>query len=151
MSLEIQNLRTYFKTDRGLVKAVDDVSMEIGEREIVGLVGESGCGKTVSVLSVMQLIPIPPGEIVSGKVLFQGEDLLRYDARGDKMCSIRGSQIAMIFQEPMTSLNPVLTIGSQLTEMLELHLKMSSQTAKQRAVEMLQMVGVADAKSRLND
>lgn len=148
--LNVENLRTYFRTYRGLVKAVDGISLYINEGEIIGLVGESGCGKSVSMLSVMQLISVPPGRIVSGSVVFEGQDLLRYKSKGDEMSSIRGAKIAMIFQEPMTSLNPVLTIGRQITEMLELHLNMDLQTAKERAVELLNSVGIPEAKSRLD-
>ena len=114
--LEVNNLKTHFKTDRGLVKAVDGVSFYIDEHEIVGLVGESGCGKSVTMLSTIQLIPTPPGIIADGNVLFNGVDLLQYKAKGEEMSAIRGGKIAMIFQEPMTSLNPVLTIGRQITE-----------------------------------
>jgi oligopeptide/dipeptide ABC transporter ATP-binding protein len=149
--LEIQDLKTYFKTDRGIVKAVDGVSIRIGEKDIVGLVGESGCGKSVSMLSAMQLIPIPPGEIVGGKVLFEGRDLLQNDAKGAEMSSIRGGRISMIFQEPMTSLNPVLTICRQVTEMLELHLKLDKASARQKAIELLTMVGIPEAENRIDD
>jgi len=149
--LDVQNLKTYFKTDRGLVKAVDGISYYIDEREIVGLVGESGCGKSVSQLSVMQLIQTPPGEIVDGKVMFDGVDLLQYDAKGAEISSIRGAKIAMIFQEPMTSLNPVLTICRQMTEILELHLHMDRQSARERSIELLRMVGIPNAESRIDD
>jgi peptide/nickel transport system ATP-binding protein len=149
--LQVENLKTYFKTDRGLVKAVDGVSFHVGEHEIVGLVGESGCGKSVSMLSAMQLIPTPPGKIEAGKVLFEGANLLRYPAKGREMRSIRGGQIAMIFQEPMTSLNPVLTICRQLTEMLELHLNMDRQSSRKRAIELLKMVGIPEAENRIDD
>lgn len=149
--LDVQNLKTYFKTEYGLVKAVDGISYYIDEREIVGLVGESGCGKSVSQLSVMQLIQTPPGEIVDGKVMFEGVDLLQYDAKGTEMSSIRGAKIAMIFQEPMTALNPVLTICRQLTEMLELHLQMDRQSARERAIELLRMVGIPNAENRIDD
>ena len=148
--LDVKNLRTYFHTYRGLVKAVDGISFHINEKEIVGLVGESGCGKSVSMLSVMQLIAMPPGEIVSGSAIFENQDLLKYRPKGAEMSAIRGSKIAMIFQEPMTSLNPVLTIGRQVTEILELHLKMDSQTAKKRAVDLLNLVGIPEAESRLD-
>jgi oligopeptide transport system ATP-binding protein len=114
--LEVKNLQTQFKTESGVVRAVDDVSYHIDEQEIVGVVGESGCGKSVSQLSVMRLINAP-GKVVGGQILFDGQDLLKYTANGPEMRSIRGAKIAMIFQEPMTSLNPVLTIGRQLTEM----------------------------------
>ncbi len=148
--LTVEDLKTYFHTYRGLVKAVDGVSFHINESEIIGLVGESGCGKSVSMLSILQLIPSPPGEIVSGKVMFSGQDLLKYEANGDKMSSIRGAKIGMIFQEPMTSLNPVLTIERQLTESLEIHLNMEPRTASERAVELLKLVGIPDAKNRLD-
>lgn len=149
--LDVKNLKTYFHTHRGLVKAVDGISFHINEREIVGLVGESGCGKSVSMLSVMQLIAMPPGEIVSGSAMFDGHDLLKYKAKGNEMRAIRGAKIAMIFQEPMTSLNPVLTIARQVTETLELHLKMDNQTARKRAVELLKLVGIPEAESRLDN
>jgi len=148
--LRVENLKTYFRTYRGLVKAVDGVSFEINEKEIIGLVGESGCGKSVTMLSILQLISSPPGEIVNGKVKYEGQDLLQYKSKSEAMNSIRGAKIAMIFQEPMTSLNPVLTIGRQLTESLEIHLHMSPQAAKERASELLHMVGIPDAKSRLS-
>ncbi len=149
--LEVKDLKTYFKTDRGLVKAVDGVSYHIGEKEIVGLVGESGCGKSVSMLSAMQLIQSPPGEIVGGQVVFDGEDVLKYKARGDEMSRIRGGKMAMIFQEPMTSLNPVLTISSQLAEMTEIHLRLDHQAARKRAVELLKLVGIPEAEGRIDD
>ncbi|OGO30162.1 MAG: peptide ABC transporter ATP-binding protein [Chloroflexi bacterium RBG_16_56_11] len=148
--LSVYNLKTYFHTYRGLVKAVDGVSFDINEKEIVGVVGESGCGKSVSMLSVLQLISSPPGEIVDGKVIFEGQDLLQYQPKGETMSSIRGARIAMIFQEPMTSLNPVLTIGRQLTEGLEVHLSMNPQSARERVVELLRLVGIPDAKGRLD-
>ncbi len=149
--LEIQNLKTYFQTYQGLVKAVDGISCFIGEREIIGLVGESGCGKSVSMLSIMQLIPSPPGQIVDGKILFDGQDLLQFKAKGEEMSFIRGGKIAMIFQEPMTSLNPVLTIRRQLTESLEVHLDMDSFSARERAIELLKLVGIPDAETRIED
>jgi oligopeptide/dipeptide ABC transporter ATP-binding protein len=148
--LEVKNLHTQFNTDAGVVKAVDDVSFKIDEKEIVGVVGESGCGKSVSQLSVMRLIR-RPGEITSGQILFEGQDLMKYEANGPEMRSIRGAKIAMIFQEPMTSLNPVLTIGRQLTEMLELHQDMGKETARNRAAELLDMVGIPKAETRLDD
>lgn len=149
--LSVESLKTQFNTEFGLVKAVDGVSLQINKREIIGLVGESGCGKSVSMLSVMQLIPSPPGKIVNGKVIFEGKDLLKFKPNGPEMRSVRGAQIAMIFQEPMTSLNPTSTIGRQLTEMLELHLNMSKQAARQRAIELLDQVGIPDATSRVDD
>jgi len=116
----------------------------------VGLVGESGCGKSVSQLSVMQLISAP-GEIVGGEVIFEGQDLLKHEANGPEMRSVRGAKIAMIFQEPMTSLNPVLTIGQQLTEMPELHMEMNNDAARKRAIELMSMVGITGAENRIDD
>jgi oligopeptide/dipeptide ABC transporter ATP-binding protein len=148
--LEVKNLQTQFKTESGLVKAVNDVSYHLDELEIIGMVGESGCGKSVTQLSVMRLINTP-GKIVGGEVLFEGRDLLKYEANGAEMRAIRGAKIAMIFQEPMTSLNPVLTIGRQLREMLELHLGMRGDSSKQRAIELLGLVGIPGAERRLED
>ncbi len=147
--LQVRDLKTYFFTDDGVVKAVDGVSWDVQAGETLGLVGESGCGKSVSALSLLRLIPNPPGRIVSGQVLFDGEDLLQMDE--DEIRHIRGNKIAMVFQEPMTSLNPVLTIGRQLTEALELHLKLSGEAATQRAVQLLEMVGIPEAEARIND
>ncbi len=147
--LQVEELKTYFYTEEGVVKAVDGVTFHIEPGEILGLVGESGCGKTVSALSILRLIAIPPGKIVSGTVLFEGEDLISMSEA--EIRHIRGNKIAMIFQEPMTSLNPVLTIGRQLTETLELHLKMDRASAIQRAIELLEMVGIPEARSRIND
>ena len=149
--LEIENLKTYFYTYRGIVKAVDGVSLHVGEKEIVGLVGESGCGKSVSMLSAMQLIPTPPGRIEGGRVLFDGRNLLEYKAKGEEMSAIRGGKISMVFQEPMTSLNPVLTIRRQITEVMELHLDMDSASARQRAIELLSLVGIPEPETRIND
>jgi oligopeptide/dipeptide ABC transporter ATP-binding protein len=149
--LSVENLKTYFKTYRGLVKAVDGVSCYLKEREIIGLVGESGCGKSVSMLSIIQLIPSPPGQIVDGKVIFEGKDLLQYEAKGELLSSVRGGKIAMIFQEPMTSLNPVLTICRQITETLEFHLNMDAQLARERAIELLKLVGIPEARNRIDD
>jgi oligopeptide/dipeptide ABC transporter ATP-binding protein len=148
--LEVKNLQTQFKTESGLVRAVNDVSYHIDEQEIVGVVGESGCGKSVSQLSVMRLINAP-GKIAGGQIIFEGQNLLNYSANGPEMRSIRGAKIAMIFQEPMTSLNPVLTIGRQLTEMLELHLGMHGEAAKNRVIELLSLVGIPSAETRLGD
>ena len=147
--LEVNNLQTYFHSSTGVVKAVDGTSFYIHEGETLGLVGESGCGKSVSALSVMRLIPNPPGRIEGGQVLFEGKDLLQISE--SDMRKVRGSRIGMIFQEPMTSLNPVLTIGRQLTETLELHLNMSKRQAMTRAGELLEMVGIADPEQRLHD
>jgi peptide/nickel transport system ATP-binding protein len=148
--LEVKNLETQFKTEAGIVKAVDGVSYHIDEQEIVGLVGESGCGKSVSQLSVMQLISAP-GRITGGEVIFDGQDLLKFQANGPQMRAVRGAKIAMIFQEPMTSLDPVLTIGQQLTEMLVLHMKMSDDASKKRAIELMSLVGIPAASSRIDD
>ncbi|NLL18316.1 MAG: ABC transporter ATP-binding protein [Clostridia bacterium] len=148
--LEVKNLRTQYKTESGLVKAVDGVSYYINEQEIVGVVGESGCGKSVTQLSVMRLIN-SPGEIVGGEILFEGQNLLQFKANGPEMRRIRGAKISMVFQEPMTSLNPVLTIGQQLIEILEVHLGMSRKNARQRVIEMLDLVGIPGASSRIDD
>jgi peptide/nickel transport system ATP-binding protein len=149
--LKVEDLRTHFKTERGIVKAVDGVSYDIHEGEIVGLVGESGCGKSVSQLSLLQLIPVPPGEIVGGKALFGGQDLLKLKPDGPEMRSVRGGKIAMIFQEPMTSLNPAMTIARQLTEIMQLHLNMDNQAARGRSNELLRLVGIPDAERRIDD
>ncbi len=147
--LQVKDLRTYFYTEEGVVKAVDGITYDVEEGETLALVGESGCGKSVSALALLRLIPIPPGRIVSGEVLFQGEDLLKLNE--DEIRHVRGNRISMVFQEPMTSLNPVLTIGKQLTEALELHLKLDKEAATQRAIQLLEMVGVAEAPRRVND
>ncbi len=146
--LEVRNLHTQFFTQDGVVKAVDGVSFRLMSGETLGLVGESGCGKSITALSIMRLIPSPPGKIVSGEVLFEGEDILKM--RDDEIRSIRGRKIAMIFQDPMTSLNPVLTINRQISEALELHLGMSKQQARQRAIELLKMVGIPNAEQRVD-
>lgn len=149
--LSVENLKTYFHTDFGLVKAVDGVSYELNEGEIIGIVGESGCGKSVTQLSTLQLITTPPGDIVSGKVIFEGKDLLDYPSDGPVMRSIRGGKIAMIFQEPMTSLNPTLSVYQQLSEMLDIHLKIDRDSQRKRAIELLQQVGIPDAGRRIDD
>ena len=144
--LEVRNLTTYFFQEEGVVKAVDDVSYDLDEGETLALVGESGCGKSVSALSVMGLIPQPPGRIVNGQVLFQGQDLRTKTE--EEMQRVRGKEIAMIFQEPMTSLNPVLTIGRQLTEALQMHLGMDAAVARRRVTELLEMVGIPEGDRR---
>ena len=149
--LEVKNLRTQFKTDSTIVQAVDGISYHIEEGEIVGLVGESGCGKSVSQLSVLQLIATPPGKIVGGEAIFQGVDLLKFKADSEQIRTIRGGKIGMIFQEPMTSLNPVLTIGQQIVEALVLHLKMDRTTARERAIELIKLVGIPDASQRIDN
>jgi oligopeptide/dipeptide ABC transporter ATP-binding protein len=145
--LEVRNLSTQFHTGAGVVRAVDDVSWDVNEGETVALVGESGCGKSVSALSIMRLVQAPAGRIVGGEILFRGRDLLTLTE--EEMRRVRGREIAMIFQEPMTSLNPVLTIGRQLTEGLEIHLGMTPTAARTRAAELLGMVGIPDPARRL--
>jgi oligopeptide transport system ATP-binding protein len=147
--LEVKGLKTQFFTQDGVVKAVDGVSFHVDEGETLGIVGESGCGKSVSVLSVMRLIPQPPGKIVGGEVIFDGEDLL--EMSDDAIRRVRGNKIAMIFQDPMTSLNPVLTIGRQIGEALELHMGMKKDEARKRSAELLEMVGIPEAAQRLDD
>ena len=147
--LQVKDLRTHFFTDEGVVRAVDGISYDVQEGETMGLVGESGCGKSVSALSILRLIPSPPGKIVGGEIWFEGQDLLKVGEA--QIRHVRGNRIAMIFQEPMTSLNPVLTIGRQITESLELHLKMNRSAANRRAVELLEMVGIPEAHTRLKD
>ncbi len=145
--LEVTGLKTQFFTQRGVVHAVDGVSFDLEEGETLGLVGESGCGKSVSALSIMRLIPDPPGRIVAGEVVFDGQDLLKLPE--PEMRGIRGKQISMVFQEPMTSLNPVLSVERQLTEALELHLGMTKADAKQEAVNRLEQVGIPDPERRV--
>jgi oligopeptide transport system ATP-binding protein len=141
--LQVQNLQTRFKTYDGLVYAVNGISYELNEGETLGMVGESGCGKSVSVLSIMGLIPQPPGIIAGGQALYHSSDLLKKSDA--EMRHIRGKEIAMIFQDPMTSLNPVLTIGFQISEALQLHMAMNAQQARDRTIELLQMVGIPQA------
>jgi oligopeptide/dipeptide ABC transporter ATP-binding protein len=145
--LRVSSLVTQFSTRAGIVKAVDGVSWDVEEGETVALVGESGCGKSASALSIMRLIAEPAGRIVSGSVMFKGRDLLTLNE--EEMRKVRGREIGMIFQEPMTSLNPVLTVGRQLTEGLEIHLGMTPAAAQARALELLGMVGIPDAQRRL--
>ena len=147
--LEVRNLATRFKITGAYVHAVNGISYTLNEGDSLGIVGESGCGKSVGVMSVMRLIPMPPGEIHQGEVFYSGRDLLKLSL--DEMRQIRGKEIAMIFQDPMTSLNPVMTIGRQITEMLELHMAMDKKQARTRAAELLTMVGVARAADRLDD
>ena len=145
--LEVRSLATHFVTSAGTVRAVDGVSWDVNAGETVALVGESGCGKSVSALSIMRLVQAPAGRIVNGTIVFKGRDLLTLEE--DEMRRVRGREIAMIFQEPMTSLNPVLTIGRQLTEGLEIHLGMTPAAAGTRAAELLAMVGISDPARRL--
>ena len=147
--LDVRGLSTQFTTEDGLIRAVDDVSFYIDEGETLGLVGESGCGKSVTALSIMRLVPQPAGRIVGGQVLFDGKDLLTLP--DSEMRRVRGNNIGMIFQEPMTSLNPVLTIGRQITETLETHFGMGKSAASNRAAELLDMVGIPDPEERLMD
>jgi oligopeptide transport system ATP-binding protein len=147
--LEIRNLTTQFFTHEGVVHAVNGISYNINAGDVLGIVGESGCGKSVSMLSVMRLIPDPPGKITDGEVIFYGRDLLKLSE--DEMERVRGAEIAMIFQDPMTSLNPVLTVGFQITEALRLHQGMSERQAKERAAELLSIVGIPNARDRLDD
>ena len=147
--LEVINLETRFETQDGTVYAVNGVSFRLDEGETLGIVGESGCGKSVSMLSILGLIPKPPGKIMAGNALFLGHDLLKLSA--EEMRQVRGAQISMIFQDPMTSLNPVLTIGDQIREPLETHLRMTPEESKQRTVELLKMVGISDGEDRLDD
>jgi oligopeptide/dipeptide ABC transporter ATP-binding protein len=149
--LEVKDLKVIFDTMAGVVKAVDGVSYHINEAEVVGLVGESGCGKSVSQMAVTQLIATPPGKIVGGEVIFEGQNLLKYKADSDQMRMVRGGQISMVFQEPMTSFNPVFTIGEQIIEALVLHLKMNRQDARQRTIELLEQVEIPDAKVRIDN
>jgi oligopeptide transport system ATP-binding protein len=147
--LEVKGLKTRFFTEDGVVHAVNGISYNLEEGDALGIVGESGCGKSVSVLSIMRLIPEPPGKIVAGEVLFEGRDMLKMDPNDVR--EVRGNKIAMVFQDPMTSLNPVLTIGRQIDEALELHMNMDRHQARQRTVELLEMVGIPEAANRADD
>ncbi|MCH2128055.1 MAG: ABC transporter ATP-binding protein [Pirellulaceae bacterium] len=145
--LSIRDLRTYFRTDDCVVKAVDGVSLDLAEGETLGIVGESGSGKTVTCLSAMNLIPQPPGYFPSGEILFGGQDVLRMSRR--ELEAMRGDRVSMIFQDPMTSLNPYLTVERQLTEVLEVHQRVSRVAARQRSIEMLGRVGIPDPETRI--
>jgi oligopeptide transport system ATP-binding protein len=146
--LEVKNLKTQFFTQDGVVKAVDDVSFYVMPGETLGVVGESGSGKSMTGLSIMRLIPNPPGKIVNGEVIFNGRDVLKMSE--EQVRGIRGNDIAMIFQDPMTSLNPVLTINRQISESLQLHMGMNKEQAKARSVELLEMVGIPNASERVD-
>ena len=147
--LKIEDLSTFFYTNRGVVKAVDGIDLEIGKGETLGLVGESGCGKSVTALSIMHLIQEPPGKIVNGRILFDGRDLIRLSR--EEMRHIRGNRISMIFQEPMTSLNPAFQVGDQIAEVLQTHENLPRRAAWNRAVELLSKVGIPDPKQRVRE
>lgn len=147
--LRVQDLRTYFYTRDGIIKAVDGVDLELERGEAIGIVGESGCGKSMTALSVMRLIPDPPGRIISGKILFNGYDLAVLPEK--EMQKIRGKRISIVFQEPMTSLNPLLTIGTQVMEMFRIHLNMNKEEAEDCTIELLGLVGMATPEKRIRE
>ena len=147
--LDIQNLRTYFDVHGYVARAVDNVSLAIGKGKTLGLVGESGCGKSVTAHSIIKLIPQPPGRIVDGKVFFEGQNILEFSEA--KMRKIRGNRISMIFQEPMTSLNPVFTVGDQVGEVIRLHQKLSRKDTRDRVIKMFQLVGISEPEKRLSN
>ncbi len=147
--LKVENLKTYFFTHEGTVKAVDGISFSINRGETLGLVGESGCGKSVTALSIMRLIPHPPGRIVSGEIYSEGKNLLKYNEK--EMRNIRGKKISMIFQEPMTSLDPVFTIGHEIKEAVRLHSSVNKKDARDKTIETLRVVGMPDAEKRINN
>ena len=146
--LEIQNLATAFPTEKGLARAVDDVTLSVDKGKCLGIVGESGCGKSITSLSILRLIP-PPGKIVGGKIMLDGKNLL--DLSEPQMRAIRGNRIALIPQDPMTSLNPVYTVGAQIIEAIELHQKVSRQEARKRAIEVLDQVRIPEARLRVDE
>ena len=147
--IQIKNLKTFFNTEAGIAKAVNDISFDIYKGEVLGIVGESGSGKSVTSMSINRLIPNPPGEIVNGEILYNGEDLLKLSY--DEMSRIRGKDISMIFQEPMTSLNPVLRVRTQMNEILVKHEKLTEEDATQKSIEMLDKVGIPEPSRRIND
>lgn len=147
--LEVKNLKTYFYTDDGVVKAIDGVNFSVEAGKTIGIVGESGCGKSITAMSILRLIPDPPGKIVDGEAIFEGEDLTKVTEK--RIREIRGNNISMIFQEPMTSLNPVFTVGYQIGEVLMLHQKLTEEEAKERAVEMIKLVGIPNAERIVNE
>ncbi len=146
--LEVQDLKTYFKVRAGRVRAVDGVSFGVKPGEKVGIVGESGCGKSVTALSIMRLLPKPAGEYAGGSILFQDQDLL--DLSEKEMRSVRGGKIGMIFQDPMTCLNPTMTVGTQIMEALRIHLKLDKNEAHKRAISLLEQVGIPAASERVD-
>ncbi|MGH2621939.1 MAG: ABC transporter ATP-binding protein, partial [Anaerolineales bacterium] len=147
--LEVEDLQVRFRTPEGTVRAVNGISYSLAEGETLAVVGESGCGKSVSMLSILGLIPIPPGEVVSGRAIFQGRDLLR--AGEPELERIRGAGIGMVFQDPMTSLNPVLTVGRQISETLRAHIGLAPEAAQARTIELLEMVGLPEPAERVRD
>ena len=147
--LQVKNLKTYFYTEEGMVPAVDGLDFELGKGETLAIVGESGCGKSVTSLSVLRIVPTPPGKILDGEILYKGEDLLKKSER--EMRAIRGNEISMIFQEPLTSLNPVFTIGKQITDILRMHQGMNKIQAYEKAVEMLAKVRIPSPEKVVND
>ncbi|MCL2549032.1 MAG: ABC transporter ATP-binding protein [Symbiobacteriaceae bacterium] len=147
--LEVRGLTTYFFTSDGTIRAVDEVSFSVAEGETLALVGESGCGKSVTSLSVMRLLPTPPGKIVSGEVIFKGHDLLQLTE--NEMQRVRGNEISMVFQEPMTSLNPVYSVGYQIAECIQVHQKMSRRASEQMAIDMLKLTGIPSAERRARE
>jgi len=146
--LEVKNLRTHFFTDDGVVKAVDDVSFSLHKGEVIGIVGESGSGKSVTNLAVMKLVQTPPGKIMGGEVIFKGDDILKMNEK--QLRQLRGAKISMIFQDPMTSLNPFLRVSTQMIETLRLHQKLDKKQARQKAIEMLTMAGIPAAEERID-
>lgn len=147
--LNVQGLETQFQLQEGTIRAVNGISFHLNEKEILGIVGESGCGKSVTMMSILRLIPMPPGKVVAGQALFKGRDLLKLNS--EELRQVSGSQISVIFQDPMTSFNPVLTIGRQIAEPLEAHLSMTREQVKQRVIELMTMVGIPNPKDRFND
>lgn len=147
--LEVKNLKTYFYTKAGVAPAINDISFSIGAGKTLGVVGESGCGKSITALSIMKLIPDPPGKIIDGKIIFDGRDLLKLEEK--EMRKIRGKDISMIFQEPMTSLNPVLTVGDQIIETLQMHDRIKMSKAREAVLDMLDLVKIPDPRKRINE
>ena len=146
--LEVNNLKTHFHTAKGIVPAVDGVDFSVSQGETLGLVGESGCGKSVTALSIMGLVPSPPGK-VTGKILFDGRDVLSLSEK--EMRRLRGNEMAMIFQEPMSALNPVLTIGEQIAEAIRLHQDIEGRDLEERTIDMMQLVGISMPEKRFRD